>query len=109
MKEEKHLLSSFQSPLTALSFQDLVAPALNMDHMGSLTPARSTRGLLCLAGLGDWGGRFPNYRLRANVTDTATYSKSQLLESAKLCKLPLKVRFVLSYIRKHTESFATCS
>lgn len=64
MKEEKHLLSSFQSPLTALSFQDLVAPALNMDHMGSPTPARSTRGLLCLAGLGDWGGQVSKLQIK---------------------------------------------
>lgn len=66
------------------------------------------RSLLYLARL-VVGDRFSNYRVRANITDTATYSKSQLLESTKLCKLPLKVRFVLSYIGKHKESLATCS
>lgn len=53
--------------------------------------------------------RFSNSRVRANITDTATYSKSQLLESTKLCKLPLKVRFVLKDIRKHKASLATHS
>lgn len=31
----------------------------------------------------------------ANITDTAKYSKSQLLETTKLCKLPFKVRVLL--------------
>lgn len=75
-------------------------------HVGSPRLARtSRRSPLYLAMLG-MENRFSNYRVRANITDAATHSKSQLLESTKLCKLSLKVRFVLSYIRKHEESLA---
>lgn len=55
--------------------------------------ARIPQGsLLYMAGLGDI---FSNYRVRANITDTAKYSKSQLLETTKLCKLPFKVKVLL--------------
>lgn len=57
--------------------------------------ARIPQGsLLYMARLGV-GDRFSNYRVRANITDTAKYSKSQLLETTKLCKLPFKVRVLL--------------
>lgn len=49
------------------------------------------------------GGQISKLQI-ANATDTATYSKSQLPESTKLCKLVLKVRFALRYVRKHTKS-----
>lgn len=73
-------------------------------HVGSPRLARITHDPHCAwKGAGVGGGQISKLQI-ANATDTATYSKSQLPESTKLCKLVLKVRFALRYVRKHTKS-----